>query len=84
MNLLPFKSPDRYIILTHAPPVSAATATKGTHGGSRSQKTSKFLAAIITPWINIINGRLKQEDCALLMTNSTTAKGWMKKSNFDE
>jgi hypothetical protein len=36
------------------------------------------------PWINIINGRLKQGDCALLMTNSTTPKGWMKKSDFDE
>jgi hypothetical protein len=44
----------------------------------------KFLAAIITPWINIIEGRLSAGDCALSMTDSTTAEGWMQKSNFVE
>ncbi|KAL3809165.1 hypothetical protein ACHAXA_004664 [Cyclostephanos tholiformis] len=44
----------------------------------------EFLAAIITPWIDIISGRLNRGDCALSMTDSTTAKGWMRKSNFTE
>jgi hypothetical protein len=34
----------------------------------------KYLTAICTPWIDIINGRLKQGDCTLLLTISTTAK----------
>jgi hypothetical protein len=41
----------------------------------------EFLAAMIAPWINIIGGRLSPGDCALSMTDSTTAEGWMKKSN---
>ena len=43
-----------------------------------------FLAAVITPWIDIIHGRLTAGDCALSMTNSTTAEVWMQKSNFVE
>jgi hypothetical protein len=34
----------------------------------------EFLAAIIMPWIDIIGGRCSPGDCALLMTDSTTAK----------
>jgi hypothetical protein len=43
-----------------------------------------FFATIITPWINIFNGRLKQGDWSFLMTTSTLAKRWMKTSNFDK
>jgi hypothetical protein len=42
----------------------------------------EHLAAIITPWVDIIRGRLKSGDCALSMTNSTTSEGWLKKTNF--
>jgi hypothetical protein len=49
-----------------------------------SNNLLKFLAAIVTPWIDIIDGRLSPGDCALSMTDSTTAEGWMKKSNFVE
>ncbi len=38
--------------------------------------------AIITPWVDIIAGRLSNSNCALLMTNNTTSKGWLKKTNF--
>ena len=44
----------------------------------------EHLAAIITPWIDIIAGRLKKGDCALSMTDSTTSEGWLWKSNFIE
>jgi hypothetical protein len=47
-----------------------------------SNNLLEFLAAIVTPWIDIIGGRLSPGDCALSMTDSTTAEGWMKKSNF--
>jgi hypothetical protein len=44
----------------------------------------EYLAAIITLWINLINGRLHKGDCALSMTDSLTAKGWMRKTNVIE
>jgi hypothetical protein len=37
---------------------------------------------IITPWINLINGQLNKGDCALSMMDSSTAEGWMRKTNF--
>jgi hypothetical protein len=36
------------------------------------------LTAIITPWIDIIAGRLKKGDCTLSMTDSTTSEGWLR------
>ncbi len=44
----------------------------------------KHLAAVIYPWVDILAGRLKNQDCILSMTDSTTAEGWLKKSNFSE
>jgi hypothetical protein len=44
----------------------------------------EYLTAIITPWIDLLANCLKRGDCTLLMTNSTTAKGWMQKSNFNK
>ena len=44
----------------------------------------EHLAAIITPWIDIIKGRLQPGDCALSMTDSTTSEGWLRKTNFSE
>jgi hypothetical protein len=45
----------------------------------------EHLAAVISPWVDIIiAGRLKPQDCILLMTDSTTAEGWLKKSNFSK
>jgi hypothetical protein len=40
-----------------------------------SNNLLEHLAAIITPWINIIAGRLTKGDCTLSMTNSTTSEG---------
>jgi hypothetical protein len=49
-----------------------------------SNNLLEFLAAVITPWIDIIHGRLTAGGCAQSMTDSTTAEGWMRKSNFVE
>ena len=42
----------------------------------------EHIAVIITPWVDIIAGRLTRSDCAISMTNSTTLEGWLKKTNF--
>jgi hypothetical protein len=47
-----------------------------------SNNLLKHLARIIIPWINILAGRLKKSDCTLLMTDSLTSEGWLRKSNF--
>jgi hypothetical protein len=49
-----------------------------------SNNLLKHIAAIITPWVDIIAGRLTRGDCALSMTDSTTSEGWLKKTNFIE
>jgi hypothetical protein len=42
----------------------------------------EYLAAIITLWIDLINGQLAKGDCALSMADSLAAEGWMRKMNF--
>jgi hypothetical protein len=49
-----------------------------------SNSLLEHIAAIITPWVDIIAGRLTPGDCALLMMNSTTSERWLKKTNFIE
>ena len=49
-----------------------------------SNNLLEHMAAVITPWIDILAGRLTKGDCALSMTDSTTSAGWMRKSNFRE
>jgi hypothetical protein len=49
-----------------------------------SNNLLEHIAAIITPWIDILNGRLEKGDCALSMTDSTTSEGWLRKTNFLE
>jgi len=49
-----------------------------------SNNLLEHIAAIITPWIDILVGRLGVGDCALSMTDSTTSEGWLRKTNFLE
>jgi hypothetical protein len=44
----------------------------------------EHLTAIVPPWVDILAGQLKSQDCVLSMTDSTTAEGWLKKSNLSE
>ncbi len=44
----------------------------------------KHLAGVISPWTNILAGRLKNDGCTLSMTDSTTTKGWLWKTNFKD
>ena len=43
-----------------------------------SNNLLEHLAVIITPWIDIIAGRLTKGDCAFSMTNSKTSEGWLR------
>jgi hypothetical protein len=47
-----------------------------------SNNLHKHLAAITSPWVDILANQLKPNDCVLLMTNSTTAKGRLQKSKI--
>ena len=49
-----------------------------------SNNLLEHLASIVSPWIDMCLGRLQKGDCFLSMTESTTAEGWSKKSNFSE
>ena len=44
----------------------------------------EFLAAFIGPWIDIIEGNMPLLSCALSHLDSTTADGWLHRSNFRE
>ena len=49
-----------------------------------SNNLLEYIALIITPWIDMLAGRLNHGDCALLMTDSSTSAGWLRKTNFQE
>ena len=91
MNLLTFRSPNRVYYSDSCPAGLGGYSNQGHTWRFKvpddlqfqaSNNLLKFLAAIITPWIDIINGKLSPGDCALSMTDSTTAEGWMQKSNY--
>ena len=44
----------------------------------------EFLASIIGPWIDLVEGNLPPLSCILSMTDSTTSAGWLRKSNFTD
>jgi hypothetical protein len=57
---------------------------KPEHQFQATNNLLEHIAAIITPWVDIIWGCLHSGTCALSMTNSTTSKGWLRKMNFSE
>jgi hypothetical protein len=49
-----------------------------------SNNLLEYIASIISPWVDMLAGRLSQGDCAFSMTNSSTSAGWLRKTNFRE
>ena len=93
MNLLAFRLPDRIYYSDSCPAGLGGYSDQGFAWRfaipdnllfCTSNNLLKFLAAVITPWIDILNDRFTAGDCALSMTDSTTTEGWMRKSNFVE
>jgi hypothetical protein len=93
MNLFGFRSPDRIYYSNSCPAGLGGYSNQGFAWCFRipddllfhaSNNLLKFFAAIIMLWIDIIGGCLSPGDCALSMTDSITAKGWMKNMNFSK
>ncbi len=49
-----------------------------------SLNSLEFIACLITIWIDILNLEIEPEDCILSQTDSTSASGWLRKSNFSD
>jgi len=49
-----------------------------------SLNSLEFIACMITIWVDVINNIIIQEDCLLSQTDSTTANGWLRESNFSD
>jgi hypothetical protein len=46
--------------------------------------TLEFIGCVVTLWIDIIAGRTPPQSCLLSQTDSTSADGWLHKSNFTD
>jgi len=44
----------------------------------------ELIACYVTIWLNIIKGQVDTESCLLSQTDSTSAEGWLRKSNFNK
>ena len=49
-----------------------------------SNNLLKYIASIISPWIDMLAGCLNRGDCALSMTDSSTSAGWLRMTSFRE
>jgi len=47
-----------------------------------SLKSLEFLACRITIWLDFLDNEIQEESCILSQTDSTSAAGWLRKSNF--
>ncbi len=93
MNLLAFRAPDQIYYSDSCPAGLSSYSDQGFAWRFKvpdkllfcaTSNLLEYLAAILSPWIDLINERLTKRDCAFSMTDSTTAKGWMRKTNFIE
>ena len=42
----------------------------------------EYLAQVVSIWVDILEGTAKTEDCLLCMGDTTSAMGWLRRSNF--
>jgi hypothetical protein len=49
-----------------------------------SNNLLEYITSMISPWVDMLAGRLKRGGCALSMTDSSTSVGWLCKTNFWE
>jgi hypothetical protein len=47
-----------------------------------SLNSLEFIASVITIWVDILENKISPEDCILSQSDSTSASGWLRKSNF--
>ncbi len=49
-----------------------------------SNNLLEYIASMISPWVDMLAGRLKRGDCILSMTDSSTSAAWLRTTNFWE
>lgn len=49
-----------------------------------SLNSLEFLSCMITFWVDTISSQIDTTDCLLCQTDSSTASGWLRTSNFAE
>jgi hypothetical protein len=47
-----------------------------------SLNSLEFLACVISIWTGILSNSIEPESCILSQTDSSSASGWLRKSNF--
>jgi hypothetical protein len=49
-----------------------------------SLNSLEFISCMITIWVDMLSSKIRSTDCLLCQTDSSTASGWLRKSNFAE
>jgi hypothetical protein len=49
-----------------------------------SLNSLEFISCMITIWVDVLSSKIRSTDCLLCQTDSSTASGWLRKSNFTE
>lgn len=49
-----------------------------------SLNSLEFIACVITIWIENLDQSIEEESCILRQTDSSSATGWLRKSNFSD
>ncbi len=49
-----------------------------------SNNLLEYVASIVSPWVDMLAGRLKRGNCALSLMDSSKFAGWLQKTNFRE
>ena len=87
INLLVFRKPSKVYRSDSCPAGLGGYSSDGFAWRWYTPKQLKFrasnnflehLASIVSPWIDMLLGRLQKGDCFLSMTDSTTSEGWSK------
>ena len=91
MNTITFRKPDKVYIGDASEHGLGGFATHGRAWtwhippelqGRAHINLLEFLTQIVCIWIDIIENRIKPQECLLGMGDSTTAMGWMRRANF--
>ena len=93
MNLITFRSPDIIHIGDASEHGMGAFASHGRAWrylipenlrGRAHINLLEFLTQVVSIWIDILEKKINPLDCILAMGDSTTAIGWMRRSNFKQ
>ena len=93
MNVLTYREPTHIYRSDACPAGIGGFSAKGRAWRWEIPKDLRFratlnmlehVAAIVGPWIDITEGNMPKLSCILSMTDSSTAAGWLRKSNFSE